>query len=209
VAAGFDEILIGLESGSDDTLARLGKRTTVEQNRRALRILRSYGIEPNVGFIMFEPASSLDDVRVNLEFLKEERLLDRLAVTANVLYHQQILLSPTPAYKHAVAQGELRVSPQNPYEGTVPYRHPEVAFLAETMAEVCRHIFTGLPLELWLGSDGLAPKAADAVNRGLVELFEGMLDGLASGDLAPVEQLYAESIARGKALVAVSGSPSG
>ena len=41
VAAGFDELLIGLESGSDATLRRLNKHTTVEQNRRALRILRS------------------------------------------------------------------------------------------------------------------------------------------------------------------------
>ena len=124
VAAGFDELLIGLESGSDATLRRLNKHTTVEQNRRALRILRSYGVEPNVGFIMFEPDSSLDDVRVNLAFLREERLLDRLAVTANVLYHQQILLRPTPAYRDSLAAGRLIVSPHNPYEGTMPYLSP-------------------------------------------------------------------------------------
>ncbi len=209
VAAGFDEILIGLESGSDATLRRLNKHTTVEQNRRALRILRSYGVEPNVGFIMFEPDSSLDDVRVNLAFLREERLLDRLAVTANVLYHQQILLRPTPAYRAALAAGRLVVSPHNPYEGTMPYLHPEVAFLAETMAEVCRHVFSGLPLEVWVGDNtggagGDRSAATDrlvGLNRSLVGLFERLLDGLAGGALRPSAELAAEVVDEARAWI--------
>ena len=36
-----------------------------------LYTLRKYGIEPNYGFIMFEPDSTLADVRENFEFLKE------------------------------------------------------------------------------------------------------------------------------------------
>jgi len=210
VAAGFDELLIGLESGSDATLRRLNKHTTVEQNRRALRILRSCGVEPNVGFIMFEPDSSLDDIRVNLAFLREERLLERLAVTANVLYHQQILLRPTPAYRAALAAGRLVVSPRNPYEGTVPYLHAEVAFLAETMAEVCRHVFSGLPLEVWVGDDtaatGGVPTAGTdrlaGLNRSLVGLFERLLDGLDGGGLRPSSELAADVVGEARAWVA-------
>jgi radical SAM superfamily enzyme YgiQ (UPF0313 family) len=208
VAAGFDELLVGLESGSDATLRRLNKHTTVEQNRRALRILRSYGVEPNVGFIMFEPDSSLDDLRVNLAFLREERLLDRLAVTANVLYHQQILLRPTPAYRAALAAGQLVVSPHNPYEGTMPYLHPEVAFLAETMAEVCRHVFSGLPREVWVGDDtgGAARDHAAAdrlagLNRSLVGLFERLLDGLADGRLRPSAELATDVVSQARAWI--------
>ena len=100
---------------------------------------------------MFEPGSSLADVRVNLAFLEEERLLERLAVTANVLCHQQIVLRPTPAYRAAAAAGRLVVSSHDRYEGTVPYQPPEVAFLAETMAEVCRHVFAGVPRETVAG----------------------------------------------------------
>ena len=57
--AGLRQILIGLESGKDESLRRMNKMTTVAQNENALRILRKHGIEPNVGFIMFEPDSSL------------------------------------------------------------------------------------------------------------------------------------------------------
>jgi radical SAM superfamily enzyme YgiQ (UPF0313 family) len=207
VAAGFDELLIGLESGSDATLRRLNKHTTVEQNRRALRILRSHGVEPNVGFIMFEPDSSLDDVRVNLAFLREERLLDRLAVTANVLYHQQILLRPTPAYRAALAAGRLAVAPHNPYEGTVPYLHPEVGFLAETMAEVCRHVFAGLPLEVWVGENNTAAGRLAGLNRSLVGLFERLLDGLAGGALRPSSELAEDAVGEARAWVASVSAP--
>ncbi len=193
VAAGFDEILIGLESGSDETLRRLNKHTSVEQNRRALRILRSYGVEPNVGFIMFEPESSLEDIRVNLAFLEEERLLDRLAVTANVLYHQQILLAPTPAYKAARAAGVLQVDPANPYEGIVPYRHPEVAFLAETMAEVCRHLFAGLPRSVWLDEGRGPAPALQELNAFVLGLFRRLLDEVErGGTLPPAEEAVEE-----------------
>lgn len=195
VKAGFDEILIGLESGSDATLARLNKHTTVEQNRRALHILRSHGIEPNVGFIMFEPDSSLADVRVNLAFLEEEGLLDRLSLTANVLYHQQIMLAGTPAFSSAKAEGRLVVSPHNPYEGTIPYRHPEVGFLAETMAEACRNVFAGLPQEVWLGDPAPHPpgsgvsvprrSALGDLNASLVAVFRDLLDGLEDRSIAP------------------------
>jgi anaerobic magnesium-protoporphyrin IX monomethyl ester cyclase len=198
VAAGFDEILIGLESGSDATLKRLNKRTSVEQNRRALRILRANGVEPNVGFIMFEPDSSLEDVRVNLAFLEEEHLLDRLSITANVLYHQQILLAPTPSFKSALAEGRLRVTPGNPYEGAIPYRHPEVSFLAETMAEVCRHVFAGLPRSVWLDGGSGTEQALAELNTFLVGLFHRLLDDLGAHRLEPTQEAAREIVEEGR-----------
>jgi hypothetical protein len=208
VEAGFDEILIGLESGSDATLARLNKRTTVAQNRRALRVLRAHGVEPNVGFIMFEPDSSLEDVRVNLAFLEEEGLLARLSVTANVLHHQQILLGPTPAYRAALAEGRLAVSPVNPYEGSVPYRHAEVAFLAETMAEACRHLFAGLPREVWLCADQASDPVLRALNDDLVALFRRLLDGLSARTLTPAPEVALEVVEELKGRLPRAADPS-
>ncbi|MEG2406657.1 MAG: B12-binding domain-containing radical SAM protein, partial [Clostridiales bacterium] len=43
VDAGLEEILIGLESGSQNCLDRLKKNTTVAQNEQALAILRKVG----------------------------------------------------------------------------------------------------------------------------------------------------------------------
>ena len=71
--------------------------------------MRKHGIEPNVGFIMFEPDATLSDVRCNLEFLKRNDLLKNLSVTANVLYHHQIVLEGTEGYSRLKEKGRLVV----------------------------------------------------------------------------------------------------
>ena len=75
-------LLLGIESGSSHVLQRLCKRTTVAQNERAIAAVRDAGIESEIGFIMFETASTLDDVIENMKFLERNRLLDRLGRTA-------------------------------------------------------------------------------------------------------------------------------
>ena len=57
------DVFLGVESGSQRSLTKFRKYTTVEDNKSAIYTLRKYGIEPNYGFIMFEPDSALADVR--------------------------------------------------------------------------------------------------------------------------------------------------
>ena len=65
---------LGIESGSDETLERFGKGTTVDVNERALALLERAGISVGLDFIMFEPEANLSDVRANLEFLLRNEL---------------------------------------------------------------------------------------------------------------------------------------
>ncbi len=69
VRSGLTDVFLGVESGSQRSLNKFRKFTTVEENKSAIYTLRKYGIEPNYGFIMFEPDSTLADVRANFEFL--------------------------------------------------------------------------------------------------------------------------------------------
>ena len=82
-AAGLKSLLLGIESGSPHVLKRLRKHTSVAQNEDAIRAVRDAGVEPEIGFIMFEPASTMEDVCENVRFLERNRLLDRLGRTAN------------------------------------------------------------------------------------------------------------------------------
>ncbi|MCL5022735.1 MAG: B12-binding domain-containing radical SAM protein [Nitrospirae bacterium] len=184
VDAGLRHILIGLESGKDESLRRMNKMTTVSQNERALRILRKHGIEPNVGFIMFEPDSSLQDIRINFEFLKRNDLLKHLPVTANVLYHHQIVLKGTQAYHALKREGRLELSASSPYEGTAYFKNPEVADLAGIMKNVTNMLFNRME-GIWSGKviapPGIQEKYGE-VNRLLVRLFEDNMRALeASG----------------------------
>ncbi|MGV8905831.1 MAG: B12-binding domain-containing radical SAM protein [Acetobacterium sp.] len=141
VAAGLKQILIGLESGRDETLKRLNKLTTVADNENALVILRKHGIEPSVGFIMFEPDSDLEDLQVNFDFLKRNHLLDKLEISVNVLYHHMIILQGSSSYQELQNQGRLNISDHSTYEAETDYLNPKVAGLAAMMRDMTNHIF--------------------------------------------------------------------
>ncbi|MDP2158619.1 MAG: radical SAM protein [Nitrospirota bacterium] len=190
VDAGLRHILIGLESGRDESLRRMNKMTTVAQNEQALRILRKHGIEPNVGFIMFEPDSSLEDIRTNFEFLKRNDLLKNLSVTANVLYHHQIVLEGTPAF-HALKQEGRLESSGSSYEGSAELKNPEAALLADFMRQVTNILFSRMD-GIWSGTliepPGMQRRYAE-INRVLVDLFEKNLSALEAGELIGRERI--------------------
>lgn len=73
-SSGLRGIFLGVESGIQSDLDLYSKGVTVEDNIRALRVLRNLGLEAKVGFILFNPDSKVGEVIRNLEFLKEHGL---------------------------------------------------------------------------------------------------------------------------------------
>jgi radical SAM superfamily enzyme YgiQ (UPF0313 family) len=67
---GLIGVYLGIESGVQRVLDSFRKRTTVEQNLRAIQILSELGIGCDVGFITFSPGMTITEVRQNLDFLK-------------------------------------------------------------------------------------------------------------------------------------------
>ncbi|MFZ7121443.1 MAG: B12-binding domain-containing radical SAM protein [Eubacteriaceae bacterium] len=177
VDAGLNHILIGLESGKEESLKRLNKMTTVEQNEEAIKILRKYGINPNVGFIMFEPDSTIKDLRINFEFLKRNKLLYDLDITVNVLYHHMIILQGTKAYRQLQGEKRLIISPLSTYEGTAEYKNYEVAKFASIMRDVTNFIFLQLK-KMWnkkeFNKESYKDNFANA-NERLIQVFEKTL----------------------------------
>lgn len=85
VAAGLESVFLGIESGSDIGLRRLGKGITVQENLAALRILRRLGIGVMPGFIAITPWTTLEDLQSDLRFLLEAELSGPLALLARKL----------------------------------------------------------------------------------------------------------------------------
>jgi len=190
VEAGLRHILIGLESGKDESLQRLKKMTTVAQNKKALQILRKHGIKPNVGFIMFEPDSTVEDIRINFEFLKRNRLLQNLEITVNMLYHHQIILQGTKAYKMLQEEGRLEIFPSATYEASTAYANPQVAALACTMRDITNFIFSRLE-KIWSGKAAEpedAPEKYAKINELLAESFDTVLTALEAGKIFTDEE---------------------
>ncbi len=178
VRAGLTSLLLGLESAHPAALERMGKNTPPEKNLAAIQAVRAVGLEPEVGFLMFDAQGELAEVEANFAFLEGAGLLDRLSRTANLLSHQQIALKGTPLYARAAAQGRLLPRGVLGFEGVLAFRDPRVAWLAGLVRSLCLEV-----LEM-----GCRPQSAlywrreapgrepfSRVNRFLVRAFRELL----------------------------------
>lgn len=67
---GLVAVYLGVESGSEQGLRALNKRVTVAMNRAAIDLLKSRNVALGIGFMLFDPSSTIETVRENLIFLK-------------------------------------------------------------------------------------------------------------------------------------------
>lgn len=67
--SGLEKVLIGIESGSQAGLDIWQKKSKVEDNVRAIGLLREAGIHVEFGFIAYHPWSTFAEIRENNSFL--------------------------------------------------------------------------------------------------------------------------------------------
>ncbi len=67
--AGVECFYIGIESGNSQDIKIYHKRTTKEKNIKAIQTIRNAGIHPCIGFINFNPYSTMESVKENIDFL--------------------------------------------------------------------------------------------------------------------------------------------
>jgi radical SAM superfamily enzyme YgiQ (UPF0313 family) len=197
--AGLTRLLLGIESGRPDVLRRLGKHTSIASNERAVATVREVGLEPEIGFIMFDAASTLDDILRNLKFLERNGLLDRLGRTANLLCHDHIAFKGTPGYQAALEQNMLLPRGLFGFEGRLLYRDFRVGWLAGLAKRLCHFLLLEMgkpssPVHWTHESARNEPYCA--ANDRLVEIFERLL-GLAEKLSGPPDADWTEGLAAG------------
>lgn len=69
--AGLFLVYLGLESGNEESLDILNKGITVEQNLLAVKKLKQLGLLADYGFMLFDPSSSFESIRRNVDFLRQ------------------------------------------------------------------------------------------------------------------------------------------
>ncbi|SHJ79168.1 B12-binding domain-containing radical SAM protein [Desulfofundulus thermosubterraneus] len=148
VEAGLRDVFLGVESGAQSALDRFQKGTTVAQNERAITVLRRLGINIALGFINFDPGTTLEEIRENLNFLQRMELLDCPSTTAHLFFHRQVVLRGTPAYNQMLARGQLRPVGFTAHEGEYTIVDPRAEAVARVMGRVCRRV-----LEITGGED--------------------------------------------------------
>jgi MoaA/NifB/PqqE/SkfB family radical SAM enzyme len=174
--AGLQQVFLGIESASKASLARMKKGVRLDMQAAAVKMLQAHGVEINLGFIMFEPDTALEDVRANFDFLKANGLLDGLSRTVNVLYHREIALQGTERFKLLQAENRLQKIDPLGYEGSYCFLQEPVQFLADLMDSVCRAVLKKMDISsspIFWGRESSA--AALRLNAYLVYFFEEAL----------------------------------
>ena len=67
--AGFDTVFIGVESANEQDLILYNKKNRIDDNYRSIRLLKEHFIYPMIGFICFNPYSTLNTIKENFLFL--------------------------------------------------------------------------------------------------------------------------------------------
>ena len=144
VGSGFTSLLMGVESGSTAILNKINKSSGAAVASRAIDLCRNHGIEPEIGFLMFVPDSSLDDLLENMNFLMANNLLDRLDRTANLLSHTQIVLAGTSGYAGFEKENRLEKTGIFEFEAEVLFSDPKVKWVATLITFACHTILRSM-----------------------------------------------------------------
>jgi len=124
-AAGFERLLIGVESSDDKILQKFRKGETISQMEEALNILEREGVSVVVGFMIFNPYTTLETLKRDLAFLKKRGYCPTLSKALRVF-------DGTPI--QALLEAEGRLIKRNPFEGYHEYVMPrDVAAIYASM----------------------------------------------------------------------------
>lgn len=67
--SGLRNIFLGIESGNEDDLSLYNKSVTLQSAEKAINLLKKYNFNVEIGFINFNPYSTFEKLRSNIQFL--------------------------------------------------------------------------------------------------------------------------------------------
>lgn len=100
--AGLKGVFLGIESGVQRALDSFNKGVTVEDNRKAALLTRELGLDLILGFIMFDPDTTLEEIFENLQFLRS------IGIGASTIFNRIGALNRLDAYEGTPMAERLR-----------------------------------------------------------------------------------------------------
>ncbi|MGC9468191.1 MAG: B12-binding domain-containing radical SAM protein [Anaerolineae bacterium] len=122
---GLVGVYLGVESGSEQGLKVLNKLVTVDQNRRAIELLKAYDVAMSMGFMLFDPGSTVETLRENIRFLREVGADGHFPIN----FCKMLPYAGTPIQAELRKAGRLRGSTVRPDYGFLDPRVDWYAFL--------------------------------------------------------------------------------
>jgi anaerobic magnesium-protoporphyrin IX monomethyl ester cyclase len=164
--AGLYHVYMGLESGSDEGLRILHKQITVDQNVRAVEILKELGIYFDFGFMLLDPSSTFESILKNVAFLR--KIVGDGSAAAE--FCRMIPYDGTPIKGELARSGRLRGDVLN----------PDYDFLDPRLEVFFNEVNEALNVTGWIhGMQALSPQLKFAWSEfAIMERFTPSLPGL-------------------------------
>jgi radical SAM superfamily enzyme YgiQ (UPF0313 family) len=160
--AGLYLVYMGLESGNDEGLSVLNKHISVDVNRRAVEVLKDLGLLFHYGFMLFDPSSTFESVRTNIDFMRS--IVGDGSAAA--LFCRMLPYGGTPIRDQLAAEGRLR--------GDVV--RPDYDFLDLRLNEYHRRLDDAV--SSWVHGDGASYQLNGALHEyHVAQRLVGDLDG--------------------------------
>lgn len=191
---GLTHVFVGLETGNQEELKLYAKGHSVEQNRRAVQIIKSLGLTFQPGFMMINHRSTLQTIKQNIAFLEELGECKPVTINSIVDPHFGAPLTDLMAREGAVLDKGLMLEAQIQDPGVLlmmkviancakafePFMNVIAAFHSSVTYEWRREI-PGRSEE----TRQLLDAFEDFVNRGFVSVVKEMLDEMEPGGYTP------------------------
>jgi radical SAM superfamily enzyme YgiQ (UPF0313 family) len=150
--AGLYLVYMGLESGNEQGLKSLHKQITVEENLAAVAVLKELELRFEFGFMMFEPSTTFESVRQDLQFLRD--VVGDGATAAS--FCRMVPYDGTPIKEELLKSGRLRGDVTN----------PDYEFLDPRVEKFCNTLGHLLQLTGWVhGLDAVSPQLNFALSE--------------------------------------------
>ncbi|MBM7616203.1 B12-binding domain-containing radical SAM protein [Alkaliphilus hydrothermalis] len=131
--SGLRIALVGFESGSPIRLKRFKKNTTVDLNLKVAKLIKENNLGLQIGFIMFDPLSTFEDLRKDIEFLYN---IDEMYLVYNFIQNLDVFHGSEIA-NYLEAEGLLneRIDYKSPYR-VYRFKDDRVGKLAKAMENI-------------------------------------------------------------------------
>ena len=135
---GLNHMFVGVESASQRALNYYKKGITPEISKESIRICKENDICVEIGFIFFEPFTTLDEVILNLKFLKEIQMnsILRLNTKLSIYYGSDYIAD--------LEKNGLII--QNGYEISYNYVNPEIEYVEKMFNKIFEYTIPLLSL---------------------------------------------------------------
>lgn len=129
-SVGLVGVVVGVESMLERQLKLYGKNINPQVNRRALKIIRETGLWLDMGFILLDPYTTMEELKINLQFLRDSPFVE-ISEPGHELISSLgplIVLEDTPIHRY--------LSKQNILSGTdvgYNYQSDEITFFHKSL----------------------------------------------------------------------------